>query len=168
MRKTIALIAGLLVLALVNGSIYLRERLRSTGTVVFLELAPVDPRSLMQGDYMALRFKLENDGFRDRTPGLSADGRIVVKLDERRVATFVRRDDGRDLGAGELVLKYRIRDGRLKFATNAFFFEEGTADRYTAARYGEFRVAPSGELLLTALRDKDLQQLGQQLQTATR
>jgi uncharacterized membrane-anchored protein len=47
----------------------------------------------------------------------------------------------------------------MKFATNAFFFQEGTARRYEAARYGEFRVAPDGELLLTGLRDKDLQAL---------
>ena len=47
----------------------------------------------------------------------------------------------------------------MKFATNAFFFQEGTAKRYEAARYGEFRVASDGELLLTGLRGKELQPL---------
>jgi Uncharacterized membrane-anchored protein len=165
MRKIAALIAGLLVLLLVNASIYQREQLLSTGNVVLLELAPVDPRSLMQGDYMALRFKLEND-FRAQPLPTAENGRVVVQLDERGVATFLRRDDGSPLRPGELALKYRIRNTQLKFATNAFFFEEGTADRYTAARYGEFRVAPSGDMLLTALRDKDLQPLGAQTQSA--
>ena len=39
-----------------NGSIWQREQLLGSGRVVILELAPVDPRSLMQGDYMALTF----------------------------------------------------------------------------------------------------------------
>lgn len=51
-------------------------------------------------------------------------------------------------------------DGRVKFATNAFFFQEGHAKYYAGARYGEFRVAPSGELLLTHLRDEKLERLG--------
>jgi len=59
-----------------------------------------------------------------------------------------------------VALRYRVRAGRVKFATNAFFFEEGTGARYQRARYGEFRVAPSGELLLTGLRGADLERLG--------
>ena len=50
--------------------------------------------------------------------------------------------------------------GRVKFATNGYFFKEGTAKLYEPARYGEFRVAPSGELLLVSMRDKDLALLG--------
>jgi len=48
----------------------------------------------------------------------------------------------------------------VKFATNAWFFKEGTARLYEPARYGEFRVSPSGELLLVSMRDKDLGRLG--------
>jgi hypothetical protein len=68
------------------------------------------------------------------------------------VASFVRLDDGTPLAADELRVRYRIRDGRPKFATNAFFFQEGDAELYDAARYGEFRVDDDGELLLTGLR----------------
>jgi hypothetical protein len=49
-----------------------------------------------------------------------------------------------------------MRDGRPKFATNAFFFQEGDAGLYEAARYGEFRV-DDGELLLTGLRGPALE-----------
>jgi uncharacterized membrane-anchored protein len=48
---------------------------------------------------------------------------------------------------------------RIVAATNAFFFQEGTAMRYQGARYGEFRVAPDGELRLTGLRGSELQGL---------
>jgi len=57
-------------------------------------------------------------------------------------------------------MQYRIRDRQVKFATNAFFFQEGHAQDYVKARYGEFRVAASGECILTGLRDENLVQLG--------
>jgi len=160
MRKAIAILAGLAVLGLANWTIYTRESLLAEGAVVLLELAPIDPRSLMQGDYMALRFKVEADAFgRGRVQDV-ADGRIVVRRDERGVAAFVRRDGGEPLAADELRLRYRVRDGRVKFATNAFFFQEGHAPLYERARYGEFRAAPGGEVLLTHLRGETLERLG--------
>ena len=61
MRKYMVLIIGLFILGAVNVSIWHKEQLLANGKTVFLALAPVDPRSLMQGDYMALRFKLERD-----------------------------------------------------------------------------------------------------------
>ena len=173
MRSAIALISCVAVLALVNFSIAGKERQLESGKVVYLELAPLDPRSLMQGDYMALRFRIANDarpamdrsqpsGVR-RFPGqgdlATADGRIVAALDASSVATYRRLDDGTPLAQDEILLRYRAREGQIKFATNAFFFQEGTAKRYEGARYGEFRVAADGELLLTGLRGKELQPL---------
>jgi uncharacterized membrane-anchored protein len=116
---------------------------------------------------MALRFKLANDARAalHRLPGnarrdseFNADGRIVATLDAAAVATYRRLDDGTPLAADEVALRYRVRAGQMKFATNAYFFEEGTAERYANARYGVFRVAPNGDLLLTGMRGKDLQQ----------
>lgn len=160
MRRLIAILAGLAVLGVANWTIYAREKQLAEGAVVLLELAPVDPRSLMQGDYMALRFKVVDDAFgRGRLEDLR-DGRIVVRPDARGVAVFVRRDGGEPLAAGEQRLRYRVRDGRVKFATNAFFFQEGHAKLYERARYGEFRATPPGELLLTHLRDEALERLG--------
>jgi uncharacterized membrane-anchored protein len=160
MRKTIALAAGIAVLLAVNWVILERERLLTEGRVVLLELAPVDPRSLMQGDYMALRFKAADDAFGRWQKKEAIDGRIVVKLDARGVGQYVRRDDGGPLAPDEAALRYRVRDEKPKFATNAFFFQEGTARLYEAARFGEFRVASSGDLILTGLRGKDLEPLG--------
>ena len=165
MRSAIALAAAVAILLLVNIAVVKKERLLESGRRVYLELAPVDPRSLVQGDYMALQFELANAARRAiGTPlaseGPSAsDGRIVAALDSNSVATYRRLDDGSPLAPDEIYLRYRVRQGEIKLATNAFFFEEGTGERYEAARYGEFRVAPDGELLLTGLRGKDLQPL---------
>ncbi len=62
---------------------------------------------------------------------------------------------------GLLKLQYRIRNNRVQFATNAFFFQEGDAKLFDSARYGQFKVAEDGELLLTAMYDKELLLLGQ-------
>jgi uncharacterized membrane-anchored protein len=163
MRKAIVLIAGLLILAGVTAAISSKEQLLVSGRVVFLELAPVDPRSLMQGDYMALRFKAANDAFGTRMDqrSLPGDGRIVLSMDENGVAKFKRLDNGSPLAADEVAMQYRIRDNKPRFATNAFFFQEGQAQDYAKARYGQFRVAASGECILTNLRDENLAQLGQ-------
>jgi len=157
-RKTIAIVAGVLILATANWTIFARERLLAEGAVVLLELAPVDPRSLMQGDYMALRFALADA--LERQARVAHDGRVVVRLDERGVGRYARVDDGAALDEREMALRYRLRDGRVKFATNAFFFQEGSAPLYAGARYGEARVAPSGELLITGLRGANLEPLG--------
>ena len=44
----------LLLLGYLNWSIYQKEQTLRDGQLVLFELAPVDPRSLMQGDYMYL------------------------------------------------------------------------------------------------------------------
>jgi uncharacterized membrane-anchored protein len=160
MRKGIVMVAGLAILALVNYSIYSRERLLTDGNVVFLQLAPVDPRSLMQGDYMALRFQAAND-LRSRAASDSPhDGYVVLTLDDRRVGTFARIDGGAPLAANEARMHYRMRDRQVKFATNAYFFQEGDAKFYAKARYGEFRVGGNGDAILTGLRDEQLAPLG--------
>jgi len=160
MRKAIAIGAGLVVLAAVNWSIYARERLLETGRVVLLELAPVDPRSLMQGDYMALRFKVAGQV---SAPGRAvAEGFLVVAIYEHGVGSFLRRDAGEPLAPREARLRYRVREGSVKFATNAYFFEEGTGNAYARARYGEFRVAPNGDMLLTHLVNENFERMAPQ------
>ncbi|MGN6152820.1 MAG: GDYXXLXY domain-containing protein [Lysobacteraceae bacterium] len=54
----------LLALAVVNHGVVKRERIRAEGRPLLLALAPVDPRALMQGDYMALSYAAQ-DGILD-------------------------------------------------------------------------------------------------------
>jgi uncharacterized membrane-anchored protein len=160
MRKAIALFVGLAILALVNHSIYTREKLLAEGDVVVLQLAPVDPRSLMQGDYMALRFRVADDIRARVRKEAPHNGHVVLALDERGVGAFARIDDGAVLAANEVRMRYRLRERQIKFATNAFFFQEGHARFYENARFGEFRVDSDGEAILTGMRDEQLAPLG--------
>src|SRR3990167_6673405 len=107
MRNLVAALAGLAILALVNFTIHTREQMLEHGRVVLLELAPVDPRSLMQGDYMALRFKVSDEAF-GRTKKELKDGRLVVALDQRGVASFRRFADATAVAADEALLRYRV------------------------------------------------------------
>lgn len=171
MRNKVAIIAGMIVLLLVNWSISGKESHLKEGKVVYLQLAPVDPRSLMQGDYMALRFALATDIYKHlptkddkhnswRRNNLNAtDGRVVVSLTEHAVANFNRLEDEEPLASNEVLMRYRVRNNTIKFATNAFFFQEGQAKMYQNARYGKFRVDEKGELLLTSMHDAKLKKL---------
>ncbi len=159
MRKILAILAGLALLAVVNFGVYQRERLLTEGRVVLLKLSPVDPRSLMQGDYMRLNFEAADQAFPwDKRRNL-ADGHIVVAIDGQSVGHFRRLADSRPLAADEIALRYRVRGGQPNFATNAYFFEEGQAQAYAGAAYGEFRVGRDGDMILTRLRDARLRPL---------
>ena len=179
-----------ILLGLVNWQIYQKEQHLAHGTKVYLELAPVDPRSLMQGDYMALRFKIADDiraalkhvqaqSMADQQSLSNSDGYVIVNIDENHIAHFLAIADAQYDGKGgaensggssvkdsqviaaqnQLRLQYRVRNGQIKFATNAFFFQEGHASVYEAADFGEFRVNSNGEPLLTAMYDADLNKL---------
>jgi uncharacterized membrane-anchored protein len=158
-RGTWSVIGGLIVILLVSaGAVAQKEHLMSNGELVLLELAPVDPRSLMSGDYMRLEYAL-HDAMREETSD-SDDGHVVVRLGERGVGTFVRRDGGETLAADERRLRYRRRSGGLKVGPDAFHFQEGHAAYYEGSRYGAFRVSESGALLLVGLCDADLNPSG--------
>jgi uncharacterized membrane-anchored protein len=115
----------------------------------------------MQGDYMALRFKVADAVVERTNRGETAgDGFIIVAIDPQGVGTLARLDADAPLGPNEVRMRYRIRGGKARFATDAFFFQEGDAKLYEGARYGEFRVDARGDSILTGLRGKDLEPLG--------
>lgn len=159
MRKVLALVAGALILLAANLTILQKERLLAAGETVYLRLAPVDPRSLMQGDYMALRFEAAEAAERALQGTPPATGRLVLRLDARGVGHFQRFHGGEALAADERLLRYRGRRHGLFLVTDAYFFQEGDGPRYEAARFGEFRLAADGEALLVGLRDEQLGRL---------
>jgi uncharacterized membrane-anchored protein len=159
--------AFLLVLAATLLAVRSHERTLADGRIVLAELAPVDPRSLMQGDYMALAFAVD-DALRlaAATRGSEKRPRVpryaYLQLDEADRATL--EDSGDVLPAPEsglVAMRVRLQQGSPSIGPNAFFFQEGTAERYEAARWGEFRVTADGKALLTHLRDAELERLGE-------
>ncbi|MEO5816927.1 MAG: GDYXXLXY domain-containing protein [Gemmatimonadaceae bacterium] len=152
MKRVLVAVGLALALSAPNYAIWQKERLLASGTPMLLALAPVDPRSLMQGDYMRLDYAV----VRSLTEGKDwpRDGRLVVTLDSSGVARFVRRDAPNiALATGERLLRYRRRGTRISVGSNAFHFQEGDAARYARARFGELRVDAQGTSVLVGLRD---------------
>ena len=158
----IALLGLALVLVVMTRNIAKYENHLATGDTVLLALAPVDPRGFMQGDYMTLSYALERDVFAalNRDPGsypTNEQGYVIVALDNNKVAQFMRlaANQPKGLATNEMAIHYRIRNGAMQLATNAFFFQEGHGEAFEAAEYGLFRVNDKGEPLLTNLVNDD-------------
>ena len=156
LARRLLILAGLvLVLGAANFIILEKQRVRDAARLVLLELRPVDPRAMMQGDYMALDFSDAASGPPDLAPEPNS-GIAVLGVDERNIGNFRRIDDRTPLGTDELRLRFTGRkpDGRLDFGTDAFFFQEGDAEVYADARYGMFKVDEAGSAVLVGLADE--------------
>lgn len=165
------LLAGLLVvLAVANTMIYQRERIQMEGQRIVLALAPVDPRSLMQGDYMALGFEVANEASA-RIAALPDDdpvrkqrgGYLLLRPGADGVSMLVAvAPEPPDSNGGDVALSFTLRDGRVRLSSSAWFFPEGQAARYAQARYGVFRVDDNGDSLIVGLLDAQQKPLGPQ------
>ena len=153
--------AGLLALLVVNAGIWQKQRLISEGKAIFVALAPVDPRSLMQGDFMRLNYELGAD---INAAGLyrlgAARPQLVLKIDARGVGSAQRlHEPGTALAADEQLVELSPRSGGWTLVSDAWFFREGDGARWQAAKYGEFRVRPDGQALLVGLADAELRRI---------
>ncbi|WP_377158216.1 GDYXXLXY domain-containing protein [Roseateles sp. UC29_93] len=165
--------AGVLSLVLVNVLIASREQLIANGRPVFVKLAPVDPRSLMQGDYMQLSYDLPGVSWsrtlgnvtwtrlsREKDPLWGHRLQIAATVDARGVVQSARMlEPGEASPAGAQLLELTPKDGRWTFVSDAWFFKEGEAERWQPAKYGEFRVTPEGKGLLVRVVGEDLKPL---------
>lgn len=150
-------LAALATLAVVNVGIWQKETLIAAGQPVFVELVPVDPRSLMQGDFMRLAYRLPA-GLESQL-GLLTRGhpQVVAHRDAHGVATLLSlHHPGEPLAEDEMLIELTPKGGRWTLVTDAWFFREGDAARWQAARFGEFRVTPNGRALLVGLADAEL------------
>lgn len=155
MRKMIFIAASLVVLCAFNWNIYEKERLKQNGETVLLELAPIDPRSLMQGDYMRLNYKVTSQ--MPNTPASQERGYAVITTDADGVGRFVRLDNGTPLKEGEKLLRYHQQYGRYRIVPDSFMFQEGLREVYRPAKYGIFKFGSGGDHILTGLADAKLQ-----------
>jgi uncharacterized membrane-anchored protein len=161
MRRLGLLLTGLAILAAINFTVWRYEHAMSSGEMVLLRLAPVDPRSLMQGDYMRLNYDIARQlGTRRDSERANGSDILVVRLDGQQVASWVANGKPAQLAQDERLLQVRRSDNQWLIGPDAFFFEEGTGEQYDAARYGEFRLQADGKALLVGLRDEGFKVLG--------
>lgn len=161
MRPLAILLVGLAILAGINFTVWRYEQAMANGEVVLLRLAPVDPRSLIQGDYMRLNYELARELTTHRSnASASGSDTLVIRLDEHQVASWVVGDKPEALAPNERLLQVSRHAGQWQIGPDAYFFEEGTGEALEEARYGEFRLQPDGKTLLVGLRDEAFRPLG--------
>ena len=151
--------AVLLILSASALTIWRFEQTLTTGQMVILQLAPVDPRSIMQGDYMALAYAID----RELPDDAAQFSYVWLTTADNAAASLHSLSTQLPQQQGMVGLLLRQRDGIVSVGPNAFFFAEGSAAIYEAARYGQFKVDSSGKALLTALLDENLQLLGENI-----
>ncbi len=143
----------IILLGLFNNAILQKEELLANGQLILLELAPVDPRSLMQGDYMRLRYAISENNDDD---SMAKRGFCVVKLEENGVAEKVRIQENKTpVNNNEYLIEYTAGKWRgINIGAESFFFQEGEAEKYENAKYGGVRVDNQGNSLLIGLYDE--------------
>ena len=147
----------ILVLFLFNKSIVEKEKLLSTGKLVLLKLAPVDTRSLMQGDYMRLDYEISRNQHIDSIP---KRGYCIVTLDTNGIASKVRLQvDIVPLSPGEYPIVYTSGGWNINIGADSYFFEEGQGKKYDSAKYGGIIIDRQGNGLLTGLYNEALKKI---------
>ncbi|MBC5992745.1 GDYXXLXY domain-containing protein [Pontibacter cellulosilyticus] len=154
----IILVNLVLVLALFNWSVAEKEEIIEEGELVLLELAPVDPRSLVQGDYMRLSYAISRPEDNELFRNLSQTGYAVLKLNKNNVAEMVRfQEEETPLNPQEHLLKYSKGNWGVNLGAESYFFEEGQAEAFEQAKYGGLKVDEKGNSILVGLYDEKQQ-----------
>ncbi len=149
MKNKIIFANMLLILFFFNYSVFKNEQHIKEGLVVYFELAPVDPRSLIQGDYMTLAYKITNAIAKEcqlwekQGKHIPPQAQALIRIDKIAMGHFVTlHKKGEKLAANEVLLPFKLRKKRVILPlTTSYFFEEGQAKIFGEAKYGVFKYA---------------------------
>ncbi len=157
-QKIVVLVNLILIIGLFANSVIQKEKLLSNGKLILLELAPVDPRSLIQGDYMRLNYAVSMDIDYD---SISKNGFCVVQINPNgTIKDFRVQSEKIPLNADEYLINYTKRKwNNINIGAESYFFQEGEAEKYENAKYGGVKVDGNGNSLLIGLYDEHLNRL---------
>ncbi len=138
------------------------ERLLTTGSVVKLELQPLDPRSLLQGDYVQLRYtiselpKAVSEDLDDR--GIEGRVEIVLARNDQGIHEFDRiYTSGETLGADEIVINGKKESyywNQITYGIENYFIPEGTGlEVEQNAHFAYVRIGSNGNAMLERLSE---------------
>ncbi len=156
-----------LTLGMANYAINRNENILSNGQSLIFKLAPADPRSLLQGDYMELNYEeltvASTEGL-TYTPSFwhqDETSYFLFMLDDKGIAHTCSISQSYPSEFANclpnVVMKVK-RDyaGKHHFPSHQYFFAEGKATHFAQAEYGEFKVDKDGNAVLKQLLDKNL------------
>lgn len=159
MKKLAIILSTLFVFSILNYSIYHKEKILISGEEIFLALVPVDPRSLIQGDYMQLGYAIENTAKNNLIHAPKERGDIVITLDNKKIAHFDRFKDNHPLKNNEKLIRYTFDKNHffrpIQIQPNSFFFQEGQGAYFAKAKYAIFHYNGIKEYVLVGLADEN-------------
>jgi len=171
----VLVLTAVLALVYINLNAWQSQQIKLRGDVLFLELAPVDPLSLVQGQYMRLRFEIEksyDSTHEDQDAIQTSRGNVlaIIILDDKRIGTLtglLAPNQWQQHPQGDDTLQLQVHAQQtdseksyvVRIEQNSFLFQENTEDRYAEAKYGMFRVEEDGRYILVDLADEDLRPL---------
>lgn len=82
MKKIILIGMTLVILVLFNYQIYQKENIKKSNDIVYLEIRPIDPRALIQGDYVEFAYVL---GQHRQCTQDGKSGYAVISVDEKEL-----------------------------------------------------------------------------------
>lgn len=154
LRRAAPLIAaGVLLPLLFSLAVSDRRELLRDGRQILLALVPRDPRAFILGDYMELRYEVEQNLLVEDSGclPLSIDGQgIAQSIPEH----FMQGKTCRDVPFPALYLEPDLLSVRLRLP-HRYYFEEGLAPLYENARYAALRCDERNACLLEGLADAD-------------
>lgn len=105
--------------------------------------------------------RLEYDITRNITyDSIPKRGYCIIKLDENGIGTKVRLQSNIEpIQKDEYAVFYTAERWRFSIGAESYFFEEGQAERYEAAKYGGMKIDNKGNSLLIGLYDNDLNKI---------
>lgn len=132
----------ILLLIIITFSVH-KEESYKTKEGFYLELSPVDPRSLMQGDYMMLDYVVTNEAWEELREMEESERKkfknayLVLSLDENKVAHYedIVKKPYKD--ENKIFISYKYSTYGIKINAETFFFQEDNAHLYEKAKYSK-------------------------------
>ncbi|WP_424246021.1 putative membrane-anchored protein [Elusimicrobium posterum] len=155
MRVKLFLIFTVLILCIFGGLIVQKELVLKNGKTFYLELRPVDPRSILQGDYMELRYNI-----RENTINPHKEEAVCIVLDQDGVGRYlIESIKEKCIAQGDVWVKVKKQSHSYRLAPDSFFFQEGHAHLYENASYAVLKYDGKGAVVLSGLADNKLQEI---------
>ena len=78
-----------------------------------------------------------------------------MKKGDNQVVSFVALFNTQEIKQNQYKIPFKMRKYQIVFTTDAFYFQEGKANHFQKARFGQFRMSKSGEMLLVNMIDEN-------------
>ena len=119
--KKIFVVLNLLLLMIVFGYSVIKEEKNLKKATFYIKTVPVDPRSLIQGDYMVLNYDIAESARMEI--GNIRKGYIRIKINDLKIAEFIRIDEEYlPPSNNEISIQFQKNGSNIDIGVNSYLF----------------------------------------------